>query len=102
MRRSPLLKLLAVNGVLGAGAALLLVLGLVAFDAHGLRTLLMGADVPWVAVILLTFGLTVTMSSVAMGIAIMTLPREEPSDPRGGAAAPVADLQPATVAARRR
>lgn len=99
MRRSPLLKLLLVNGLLGAGAAIGLVAGLVAFDAHGLRTLLASDHLPWVALILLTFGITITFSSVAMGAAIMLLPREEKPKSDNGLRAPVTELVPVRVAA---
>lgn len=106
MDPNPLFRLLLVNGLIGAGAALAMVAGLVVLNAHGLRSLLMGSDVPWVALAVLTFGLVVTLASVAMGIGIMRMPgrgngRDDGDDDDRGGRAHVGMPAPVRVAARR-
>lgn len=79
--KNPLLRLMAINWVIGAFTAALITTGLLALDTAGLRTLLSHAEDPFVPLALLFGGLLVTFSSVAMGTAIMALPT---SEPRGG------------------
>ncbi|BBF93318.1 hypothetical protein BLTE_20030 [Blastochloris tepida] len=94
-----LLRLLGLNALAGAGAAVVLVALLVAFDAHGLGTLMARSETPLLPLAVLTFGFIVTLSSVAMGAAVMLLPRGD-SEPRGTAKVPVGELVPVRVAAR--
>jgi hypothetical protein len=97
-----LLKLLLTHALAGAAAAVVLVAALVALDAHGLGTLVMQSETPLLPLLLLTFGFIVTLSSVAMGAAVMLLPRGE-RDGGGRSRGPVdGELIPVRVAARRR
>ncbi|CUU41289.1 hypothetical protein BVIRIDIS_02780 [Blastochloris viridis] len=79
-----------------------LVAALVAVDAHGLGTLVMQSEAPLLPLAVLTFGFVVTLSSVAMGAAVMLLPTGSGGD--GGAARRPVDgeLIPVRVAARAR
>jgi len=83
MRRGaqPLLRLLAINLAIGAIMAALMVGGLVALNAGGLRDLALADGSPGVALALLLLGFFITFGSVAMGTAIMALGR---CDHRGG------------------
>lgn len=81
--RQPLIRLLAVNLAIGAGAAILMLGGLMAINPHGLRDLILADRTGGAAIGLLLFGLVVTFGSVAMGTAIMTLGKDK-SDPRSG------------------
>lgn len=94
-----LLRLLGLNALAGAGAAVVLVALLVAFDAHGLGTLMARSETPLLPLAVLTFGFVVTLSSVAMGAAVMLLPRDD-QQPHGTAKVPVGELVPVRVAAR--
>ncbi|RAI36838.1 hypothetical protein CH341_30075 [Rhodoplanes roseus] len=75
--RQPLLRLLAVNLAIGLLIAMLAVAGLLALDAHRLRSLVLGDQSPVVAVGLLLFGFAVTLGSWVMGSAIMRLGDDE-------------------------
>lgn len=90
LRDEPLLRLLAVNWLIGAAVAAALALVVLITDTAHLRTLMMASNEPWIGVILLFFGFMVTMCSVAMGTAIMMLPKDDDDDgPGGGAKAEV-------------
>ena len=67
----PLFRLLAINLAAGATAAVLLLCGLLAFNPHGLRDLILADRSPGTAIALLLFGLFITFGSTAMGTAIM-------------------------------
>lgn len=86
--RQPLLRLLAVNLAFGLVIAVVAVAGLLALDAHRLRSLVLGDQSPWIAVGLLLFGFAVTMGSWVMGSAVMRLGDGE-GGPGRSAAAPV-------------
>ncbi len=77
--RQPLFRLLAVNLLIGVGAAVLMLAGLLALFPK-LRGLIAGDASGAVAVGLLLFGLIVTFGSVAMGAAIMGLGNKPPED----------------------
>ena len=69
-----LLKLLVRHLVMGIAAGWV-TLGMLLFvNIGGLRTILFASSDPILALILLAFGFTVTFGSLAMGVAIMTLP----------------------------
>lgn len=84
----PLLRLLAINAAIGAGVAAMLTVLVIVTDTAHLRTLILTSDEPWIPVLLLLFGFLVTMCSVAMGAAIMTLPRDDDDDPPSGTREP--------------
>lgn len=86
--RQPLLRLLAINLAIGLVIAVLAVAGLLALDAHRLRSLILGDQSPVVAVGLLLFGFAVTLGSWVMGSAIMRLGGGE-GGPGRSASAPV-------------
>lgn len=86
LRDEPLLRLLAVNWLIGAGVAAALACVVLITDTAHLRTLMMASSEPWIGVILLFFGFMVTMCSVAMGTAIMMLPKDDDDDGPGGGA----------------
>ena len=97
-----LLKLLLAHALAGAAAAVVLVAALVAVDAHGLGTLVMQSETPLLPLALLTFGFIVTLSSVAMGAAVMLLPGRDESG-GGRSRGPVdGELIPVRVPARSR
>jgi hypothetical protein len=85
LRDEPLLRLLAINWLIGAGVAAALAAVVLITDTAHLRTLMMSSSEPWIPILLLFFGFIVTMSSVAMGAAIMFLPKDDDDDePKGG------------------
>jgi hypothetical protein len=76
----PLLRLLAINLMLGVATAVLMLVGLLALDPHGLRDLILSDRSPAVALGLLLFGFIITFGSVVMGTAIMAIGNESDSD----------------------
>ncbi len=101
--RQPLIRLLLVNWLIGAGVALVLVTVVLVTDTARLRSLMFASSDPWVPMLLLFFGFFVTMCSVAMGTAIMMLPSDDDDEPRGGTRAvvtPTAEPVPLRVVAR--
>ena len=78
----PFFRLLAINWLIGAFAAGLVLGGLLWLDTGGLRSLILASDQPWLPVAVLLAGLMITLCSAAMGAAIMALP-SEPGDHGG-------------------
>jgi hypothetical protein len=75
--RDPLVSLLVRNAAYGIGVGWAVVALMLIFDLGGLAGLIFASDVWALAMILLLGAFAVTFGSVQMGIAIMTLPREE-------------------------
>ena len=75
--RHPLFRLLLINLAVGVAAAILMLGGLLALNLAGLRDLLFADRSPATALGLLLFGLVVTLSSTAMGTAVMSLGRRK-------------------------
>jgi hypothetical protein len=104
MHHHPLFRLLAANLAIGLALGLVVVAGLIAADAHHLRTLLLNDSSGWIFLLLLAFGFSLTFGSVLMGAAVMSLPsKDDEPKPRSGRRVrsrliPV----PAKAAARRR
>ncbi len=73
-RWNPLLKLLFVNALAGISAAAVLAGGLVVFDVAGFGHLIANSANPVLPVVVLFASLAITLSSVAMGVAVMRLP----------------------------
>ena len=73
LMRQPLLRLLAGNLAIGAGAAALMLGGLLALNPAHLRELIFADEDAVPALALLLFGLLITFGSAAMGTAVMTL-----------------------------
>lgn len=74
---NPLFRLLAINGVIGFAVSMLAFGGLLASNAAGLRDLIANAEDPVVPLVLLAFGLLITLGSAVMGSAIMSLSSDE-------------------------
>ncbi|WP_439527324.1 hypothetical protein [Pannonibacter sp.] len=74
---NPLFRLLAINGAVGVLVSLLVFAGLLISNAAGLRDLIANAEDPVVPVVLLGFGLIITLGSAVIGSAIMMLPSDE-------------------------
>jgi hypothetical protein len=88
--RLPLMRLLAINLVIGVTLAVLMLGGLMALNPGNLRGLIFADRDGGAALLLLGFGLVVTFGSVAMGTAIMALGRKpRPDHGGGGTPAPV-------------
>ena len=85
LRDDPLLRLLGINWLIGACVAAALAAVVLITDTAHLRTLMMSSSEPWIPILLLFFGFMVTMCSVAMGAAVMFLPKDDDDDePKGG------------------
>jgi len=85
--RDPLFRLLAVNGLAGTAIAGLVLGGIFLGNIGNLRVLVMSAEDPVLPVIMLAFGLFITLGSVVMGSAIMLLGETGRSGKGGGGAA---------------
>lgn len=72
-----LFRLLIVNGLAGALLGIAFVIGILALDVAQIRTMLAASGEWLVPMGLLTMGSVVTFASVAMGGAIMLMPRDE-------------------------
>lgn len=72
-----LLSFLAIHCLIGIAVAGLLVLGLIWTDAAGLGTLILKSQEPWIALITLGVGFSITFGSVSMATAIMSLPFDQ-------------------------
>ena len=83
IKGNPLLRLLFVNGLAGTTAAGVLTAGLLLTDVGGLGGLVLNAADPVLPVVLLFIGLTITLASVAMGVAVMRLPSDDGGSGRG-------------------
>lgn len=75
--KNPLVRLLAINWLIGFATTVLVVVGLLLTNAVGLRDLIMNSENPIIPLALLFFGLLITICSVAMGAAVMSLPRDD-------------------------
>ena len=75
--RDPLMRLLAINWLIGLVATVIIFIGLLITNAAGLYDLIFGSDEPLIPMALLFFGLLITICSVAMGVAVMTVPRDD-------------------------
>lgn len=75
--QNPLFRLLAINGVIGFVVSMLAFGGLLVSNAAGLRDLIANAEDPVVPLVLLAFGLLITLGSAVMGTAIMSLSSDD-------------------------
>lgn len=94
LRHDPLLRLFAVNWLIGAAVACVLVALVLITDTAHLRSLMFASGEPWIPLMLLFFGFLVTMCSVAVATAVMLLPENDDDDhgPGGGTPLEVLDL----------
>ncbi|WP_284178468.1 hypothetical protein [Rhabdaerophilum sp. SD176] len=99
-----LFRLLIVNGLVGALLGIAFVIGILALDVAQIRTMLAASGEWLVPMGLLTMGSVVTFASVAMGGAIMLMPRDDDGDRPGRRLPPVlpsGHLVPVRIRARR-
>jgi hydrogenase/urease accessory protein HupE len=80
---SPFFRLLAINWLIGAFVSVMVLGGLMYFDTANLRSLILNSDNPVLPMVVLLFGLMITLCSAAMGAAIMALPGEDRGDSGG-------------------
>ncbi len=76
------LKYLGQHLIYGIAAALTFGGMVLATDLSHIRTMLMDSANPWQVMALMFFGLIVTFGSVAMGVGIMNLARDEDDNRR--------------------
>ncbi|ASP32329.1 hypothetical protein CHH27_02965 [Labrenzia sp. VG12] len=101
--RDPLFRLLLINGLAGTAIAALVLAGIFAANIGNLRVLVLTAEDPVLPVLMLAFGLVITLGSVVIGSAIMLLGDKGRSGngPGGGKMVPlIGDLTPVPVTAR--
>lgn len=106
LQRNPLMRLVGVNLLIGVCVSLGVVVALIVFDVGHLRSLVLASRDGALALSLLTFGFVITLSSTAIGSAIMSLPHGAEHDDKGCAESRRAAfcsfaLQPAPVRVRR-
>ncbi len=76
----PLFRLLAINLVIGAIIALLMIVGLLALNPLNIRHMIFADREPVAVIILLLIDFFITFGSAAMGTAIMALGRGPDGD----------------------
>jgi hypothetical protein len=86
--KDPLLRLLAVNCVLGLFLGALFAFGLIALDSGRLRTLMLGDHSGHVALFVLLFSFMSMGASMMMGTAIMSARADDNRKDGGGTRAP--------------
>lgn len=105
MRQEPrIFRLLAINGLAGGLLGIAFVLGILGLDIARIRTMVIASGEWAVPIGLLTMGSIVTFASVAMGGAIMLMPRGETDrgDRGRGRRVPASGLALARIPVRRR
>jgi len=80
--RDPFFRLLVINGLAGIGIAGLVLAGIFAANIGNLRDLVLAAENPVLPIVMLAFGLMITLGSVVIGSAIMLM--GETGGPRSG------------------
>lgn len=78
--KNPLIRLLAINWLIGLFTTILICTGILWTNAAGMQELILNSENPVVPLALLFFGLLITICSVVMGAAVMSLPREDLGD----------------------
>jgi hypothetical protein len=105
MPRDPLHRLLFINGIVGAGLALVFVAALLLFNVAGLADLLLKDGQPALVVGIMAFGFVITFSSLMMGSAVMMQSDKDDDkgdDDKGHGSKSMAPLRPALASAPRR
>ena len=72
-----LLKFLAINCAIGVSVGLIFLTLLVVTDTMGIGTLIWDSQNPYLALLLLGVGMSVTFGSAVMGSAIMMMPYDD-------------------------
>jgi hypothetical protein len=96
--KDPLFRLLAINGLAGIGIAGLVLGGIFLANIGNLRVLVQRAEDPVIPVVMLAFGLVITLGSVVIGSAIMLLGDNDRGGRASGRKQPLV-REPALVAA---
>ncbi len=76
----PMLRFLALNLGIGVGVGIGFAALVVIANIGALKTLIAGAENPWLAIFLLYFMCASTFGSLAMGAAVMSLPYDTPDN----------------------
>ena len=87
-RLDRVVRLIIVNWALGLGVGATLAIGMLAFDAFGLRTLLWRSDVALVGTVLFVGMFALSFGGVVAATAAMRAGRDDDDEPRGGRRAP--------------
>ncbi|MGL5733727.1 MAG: hypothetical protein ACRCYS_02580 [Beijerinckiaceae bacterium] len=108
--KDPVHRLLAVNLASGVAIGLGATFGVYSLNVGGIQQLVAQDSSGWIALLLMAVGFVVTCGSLAMGSAVMLMPRDERKTPPPGgipqhvvlALAPVRIRQTATGSSRSR
>lgn len=87
--RQPLIRLLLTHGLAGATAAVVAVAGLVILDVGGLGSLMARDETPILPFAMVLGAFMLTLSSAAMGAAVMRIGSEDEGRGRPGGLVPV-------------
>ncbi|MGL4323365.1 MAG: hypothetical protein ACRCTD_04930 [Beijerinckiaceae bacterium] len=99
----PIHRLLAINGLLGGAVGVGFAIGIYWLDVGHIQRLVANDSGGSIAMVLMTAGFVVTCASLAMGSAIMMMPRDDDKDPpQGGLRQETQPLVPQLVPARAR
>lgn len=82
--RDPIFRLLAINGLSGAALGVAFAIGIYWLDIGGIQRLVENDSGGMIALVLMTAGFVITCASLAMGSAIMMMPRDDKDDPPHG------------------
>ncbi|MEO0975754.1 MAG: hypothetical protein AAFY24_00785 [Pseudomonadota bacterium] len=84
LKDEPLIRLVAINGAAGVCVAMLVMAGIFWTNIGNLRVLVSNAEDPVLPVLMLAFGLVITLGSVVIGSAIMLLGKKPGQDGSSG------------------
>lgn len=83
-KMDPLVRMMLLNWATGIGVGIILALVVLAVDMAGIRSLMLRSNFVWQSLALLFGGFSITFGGVVCATAVMTLPAEDESKPRGG------------------
>lgn len=84
----PLLRFLLLNLGIGVGVGIGFAALVVIANVGALKTLIVGAENPWLVIFLLYFMCALTFGSLAMGAAVMSMPYDKIDEDDGGGGTP--------------
>lgn len=93
-----LVRLYIVSVLIGFALSAGFVVGLVAMDVAGLRGLILGSEIGWVAALMMVLFNGVVFSGVQFAIAVMRLAEDDDTGPRGGRMMPLRPIRVEAVA----
>lgn len=97
----PIHRLLAINGLGGAAIGIAFAAGIYFFDVGQMQRLVANDSGGVIALVLMTAGFVITCASLAMGSAIMLMPRDDDQDPPPPGGGLKQHAQPALARVRR-